>query len=145
MRIQKQENSYIVILEIGEALISSLTAFAQQEQISAASINAIGALRDFQLGYYYLDRKEYGRKKFQEIAELISCSGNIAIRKQSPFIHVHALLGRDDFTVVGGHLFEGVVAVTAEVIVVPFPTEMERTFDERTGLYLISSGSRKAL
>ncbi|MGH9856204.1 MAG: PPC domain-containing DNA-binding protein [Acidobacteriota bacterium] len=141
MRIQTQGNSYVVVLEIGEQFISSLTGFAKQKQIASASISAIGALRDFELGYYYLDRKEYGRKKFEEISELISCSGNIAIRQEAPFIHVHALLGRDDFTVIGGHLFEGIVAVTAEIVVLPLPNRMERTYDERTGLYLLSSGS----
>jgi uncharacterized protein len=145
MKIQKQDNSYVVILEIGEELISSLTGFANQEQVTAASISAIGALRDFELGYYYPDRKEYGRKKFEEIAELISCTGNIAIRQEVPFIHAHAVLGRNDFTVVGGHLFEGIVAVTAEIIVFPLADRMERSYDERTGLYLLSSGSRKAL
>jgi uncharacterized protein len=145
MEIQKQGKSYIVVLEIGEPLLSSLSDFATQEGLTGATIQAIGALRDFELGYYYLDRKEYGRQKFNEIAELITCSGNIAIRKEAPFVHVHALLGRDDFTVIGGHLFEGTVAVTAEISVLPFPKRIERAFDERTGLYLLNLRSRKTL
>ena len=145
MEIKKQGKNYFLVLGIGEELLSCLSDFAKQEGIASASLQAIGALKDFELGYYYLDRKEYGRKEFDEIAELITCSGNIAIRKEEPFVHIHAVLGRADYTVIGGHLFKGVVAVTAEIVVLPLPNRMERDYDERTGLYLLGSTPRKTL
>jgi len=138
MDFRKQGNAYVLILKIGEELLTTLTRFAKEENIIAGSIHAIGALRDFELGYYYLDKKEYGRTKFNEIAELISCSGNLASRDGNPFVHIHVAMGREDFTVIGGHLFSGIVAVTAEVMLFPFPEKMERTYDERTGLFLLN-------
>ncbi len=139
MEVRNQGSAYVLVLEIGEQVINELTVFAGKRNITSASISGIGALRDFELGYYYLDRKEYGRRKFTEIAELISCSGNLAIREGNPFAHLHALLGKDDFSVIGGHLFEGTVAVTAEFVLTPFPEQMQRDYDERTGLYLLKS------
>jgi predicted DNA-binding protein with PD1-like motif len=138
MDIKKQGNVYVVILKIGEELLSSLTRFAKEENVIAGSIHAIGALRDFELGYYYLDKKEYGRKKFSEVAELISCSGNLAIKEGNPFVHIHVAMGREDYTVIGGHFFSGIVTVTAEVLLFPFPEKMDRTYDERTGLFLLN-------
>ena len=145
MEVKVQGSTRVLILEIGEELHSSITSYAEKEQILSGSIQAIGALRDFELGYYYLDRKEYGRKKFPEICELISCSGNLSIREGKSFAHIHALLGRDDYSVIGGHLFSGIVAVTAEIILNPFPIRMERFYDEQTGLFLVKSAPGKAL
>ena len=138
MDVQKQGSAYLLVLKIGEELVTSLTEFAQKENIVAGAIHAIGALRDFELGYYYLNKKEYGRSKFNEIHELISCSGNLGTREGKPFAHIHVSMGREDFTVIGGHLFSGIVAVTAEVILWPFPEIMERNYDGRTGLFLLN-------
>ena len=145
MEIKKQGSLYVLVLEMGEEVIASLSDFSKNEGVASAWISAIGALRDFELGYYYLDRKQYGRKKFEEIAELITCSGNIAMRESQPFAHIHAVMGRDDYSVIGGHLFTGIVAVTAEIMLFPLPNRMERAYDERTGLYLLSSASGKTL
>ncbi len=142
MNVRKQGTAYVLIPKIGDELLTSLMGFAKEENIAAGSIQAIGALQDFELGYYYLNKKEYGRKKFNEIAELISCSGNLARREGNPFIHIHVAMGRDDFSVIGGHLFSGIVAVTAEVILFPFPEKMDRTYDERTGLFLLNCKER---
>jgi uncharacterized protein len=140
--VRKQGSAYVLIPKIGEELLTSLTRFATEEKVYAGSIHAIGALRDFELGYYYLDKKEYGRKKFTEIAELISCSGNLASKEGNPFVHIHVAMGREDYTVIGGHLFSGIVAVTAEIVLLPFPEKMDRTYDERTGLFLLNCKER---
>jgi predicted DNA-binding protein with PD1-like motif len=137
MKVILEDEVIVAAMEIGEELISTLTDYVQKEDITAESLNAIGALRNFELGYYYLDRKEYGRKRFEPIAELIACSGNIALRDGKPFLHVHAALGQENFTVVGGHLFSGIVAVTVEVILRPINGEMKRSYNEQTGLYLL--------
>ena len=138
MNIKKLGNAYVLILEIGEEFLTCLTNFAKEANVVAGTLHAIGALRDFELGYYYLDKKQYGRKKFSEIAELISCSGNLASKEGNPFVHIHVAMGREDFTLIGGHLFSGIVAVTAEVVLFPFPEKMDRTYDERTGLFLLN-------
>jgi predicted DNA-binding protein with PD1-like motif len=137
MKVILEDEVIVAKLEIGEEFMGTLTEFVTSKKITAGSISAIGALRDYELGYYYLDRKEYGRKKFEPIAELIACSGNIALREGKAFLHVHAALGQQDFSLVGGHLFSGIVAVTVEVVLQKLPGKMERRFDERTGLFLL--------
>jgi uncharacterized protein len=136
---------HVLALEIGEELVGSILNYAEQSKISAASIQAIGAIRNFELGYYVLSEKQYLRKRVDEIAELISCSGNLAIKDNKPFVHVHVTAGLRDFRVIGGHLFSGIVAVTAEVILTPMPNAMKRSFNDETGLYLLDLIPRKAL
>src|SRR5262245_46640844 len=137
MKATIQGDTHVLVLEIGEELVESILRYAEQMKIKAASIHAIGAIRNFELGYYVLDQKQYLRKKVDEIVELISCSGNLAIKDGKPFVHVHVSVGLRDFSVIGGHLFSAIVAVTAEVILTPLPNVMNRSFNEETGLYLL--------
>jgi predicted DNA-binding protein with PD1-like motif len=132
-----QGETHVLALEIGEELVESILSYAEKSKISAATIQAIGAIRNFELGYYVLNEKQYLRKKVEEIAELISCSGNLAIKDDKPFVHVHVSAGLRDFSTIGGHLFSAIVAVTAEVILTPMPKVMKRSFNDETGLYLL--------
>ncbi len=137
MKTAIQDDTHVLVLEIGEEFVDTILRYAEQTKICAASIQAIGAIRNFELGYYVLDQKQYLRKKVDEIAELISCSGNLAIKDGTPFLHVHVSAGLRDFRVIGGHLFSAIVAVTAEVILKPMPNVMKRSFNDETGLYLL--------
>jgi predicted DNA-binding protein with PD1-like motif len=145
MKTMIQDDTHILAVEIGEELLGSILSYAKQSKIYAASIQAIGAIRNFELGYYVLDQKQYLKKNVDEIAELISCSGNLAIKDDKPFVHVHVSAGLKDFSVIGGHLFSAVVAVTAEVILKPMPKMMKRSFSNETGLYLLDLIRWKAL
>jgi uncharacterized protein len=140
-----QDDTHVLALEIGEELVESILRYSEQSKIHAASIQAIGAIRNFELGYYMLHQKQYLRKKVDEIAELISCSGNLTMKEDKPFVHVHVSAGLRDFSVIGGHLFSAIVAVTAEVILKPMPNVMKRRFNDETGLYLLDLVRWKAL
>ena len=68
MKVILEDKVIVAALQIGDEFISTITELAQERNIQAASLSAIGALRDFELGYYYLDRKKYDRKKFEPAA-----------------------------------------------------------------------------
>lgn len=137
MKARKVGEDYLIAVEMGEDLPSSLLRFAALASLTAGQISGIGALRDVELGYYWLDRKEYKRQRFPEIVELVSCAGNLALRDGSPFVHLHVALGREDFSLFGGHLFSGIVAVTVELVLHPFPEPVTRKHDDRAGLFLL--------
>lgn len=128
---------YVLRLQVGEDLMSTLISFATERKILSAQVQGIGALKDFELGYYYLNQKQYKREKFSDIAELITCSGSLSLKEGALFPHLHAALGFDTFRVVGGHLFGGTVAVTVEIFIRSYDAEISRKFDEFTGLYLL--------
>jgi predicted DNA-binding protein with PD1-like motif len=137
MRVERNENVFLLRMEPGEEVVHTLETFAARNSIEAAEVRAIGAVTDFELGYYIIPEKKYIRKKFDVYAELISCLGNLAIREGKNFVHLHVTAGLQDYSVVGGHLFSGIVSATVEAFVAPFPGPVERIYDERTGLYLL--------
>jgi predicted DNA-binding protein with PD1-like motif len=53
--------------------------------------------------------------------------GNISFLDNALFVHLHTSLSDDKFQVIGGHLFNATVAVTAECWIEAFPgIEMHR-------------------
>ena len=137
MRYIKQAENYMLRLDVGEFFVGSITEFAAAQNITSGELRAIGAIKDFELGYYLIKEKEYVRKKYEVNAEIVSVIGNLAIRDAKPFAHIHIAAGLADFSVVGGHLFEGIVSATAEITVTPWPVRMDRKFDDNTGLFLL--------
>lgn len=132
-----RSQSHLFILERGEKLIETLTPALGDLEIAGATISGLGALKEVELGFYELEHQTYIRKTLADDHELISLAGNVAIKDAKPFIHVHAALGDSQFRVLGGHLFEAVVAVTAEISVLPFDFAPERLPVRDIGLSLI--------
>lgn len=133
----KPDGSMLVVLERGEKIVKSLTTLVTEQQIHGGQIVGVGALKDVELGYYELEKQTYLRQSFlDEDFELLALSGNISLKDNAPFIHVHTVLGKRDFSTFGGHLFEGVVAVTAEITIVPLGKMPKRTMSQ-LGIALI--------
>jgi len=138
MKVIEKNNSYLVVLERGEKVIESLTQFAAEKELLGASISAIGAVENAELGAYVLSKKEYIRKTFsEEIYELIQFTGNLSLKQGKPYIHAHATLGRHDFSVFGGHFFEATVGVAFEADIRPLGVMPTRHHDEKIGLDVI--------
>lgn len=137
MKASFQKAHGIIIVERGEKLVASLTEVLTDNKIHGGLISGLGGLCDVELGFYHLHKKDYDRKLFTEECELISLAGDISLRDGAPYVHVHAALGRADFSTFGGHLFEATVAITAEISVVPFPFSSIRKPCSEIGLALI--------
>lgn len=138
MEFLTHNDRYFVKLYKDEDLFSCLEKLADQESFKVANLNGIGALKDVELGFYHLDKKEYHRKTFEGEYELLSMVGNCSLLKGKPFFHIHASLSGEDFSCFGGHLFGAKVAVTCEIELRTFPIEIERLPDEEVGLNLLS-------
>lgn len=138
MHSWQDENSTILVLEKGEKLVESLTHFAKLTNLNAGSIQGLGALEEVELGFYHLHQKSYQRTTLKGDWELVALNGNITLKEGLPFVHVHAALGGEDFSLKGGHLFEAVVAVTCEITIVPHTGLIERHAHSGIGLALCS-------
>lgn len=134
--IQDQQGNYLIRLDINTEIMSELQRWAKQYGHSAGSFQAIGALKEAELGFYHLHEKTYEKKVFKDEMELISLHGNLSLVDGEPFVHIHVSLGDSEFKVWGGHLFSAKVAVTCEVFFRPFKTEgtVVREFNEQIGL-----------
>jgi hypothetical protein len=129
--------TYAVIFDTGDEVVSMLTRFAVDRALSAASVTAIGAFREAKLGYFDWQSKKYKEIPVDEQVEVVSAVGDIALTDEMPSLHLHAVLGKSDGSVVGGHLLFGLVRPTLEVMVTEAPAHLKKKKDHETGLNLI--------
>jgi predicted DNA-binding protein with PD1-like motif len=132
------ERTFAVVFDSGEEVAAGLLRFAKENRLAAAQVTAIGAFSDVVLGYFQIDRKDYKRIPVRDQVEVLSLIGDIALdEKGEPTVHAHVVVGREDGTAMGGHLLEGHVRPTLEVIVAESPAQLSRRHDPQTGLGLI--------
>jgi predicted DNA-binding protein with PD1-like motif len=132
--------TYAVVLDTGDEVIGELGKFVREQEVEAASITAIGAFRRAVLGYFQSETKEYKKIPVEEQVEVLSLLGDVAVSDQGPTLHLHAVLGKSDRSVIGGHLIEAVVRPTLEVILIQPPSYLRKRKDPDTGLALIDTG-----
>lgn len=132
------QRTFVAILDPGDEVLSSLRDFAMREGVTAAQLTAIGAFSGAVLGYFDWNTKQYRRIPVEEQVEVVSLIGDVALGDdRRPALHIHAVLGRSDGSALGGHLLEGHVRPTLEVVVTESPAHLHRRKDEETGLALI--------
>ena len=137
MELREEEGVLVVRLDPGEAVVESLVALARRRGLDGASLGGIGAVGYARLGFFLPGEKRYATRELRENLEVLSLSGNLAAGEQGPIVHAHAALGRADFSVVGGHLFEAEVSVTLELFLTPTGGRLARALDPRFDLNLL--------
>ena len=135
------ERTYALIFDRGDEPVSLITAFAQEHKIGAARLSAIGAFAEVVLGYFDWEKKEYKKIPVREQVEVLSLLGDIALgEKGEPKLHAHVVLGKRDGSAHGGHLLEGRVRPTLEVLLIQSRAALQKVHDPETGLALIHIG-----
>ena len=125
------------MLDTGDEVIGELGKFVREQEVEAASLTAIGAFSRAVLGYFQWETKQYKKIPVGEQVEVLSLLGDVAVGGEGPTLHLHAVLGKADGTVVGGHLIEAHVRPTLEVILIQPPSYLRKRKDPETGLALI--------
>lgn len=131
------EGGYILRFQRGVRVVETLAKFIKAKKIAGGTVSAIGAVEDVELGYFRLSDKQYLRKHFPDIYELVSFTGNISYVEGEPFVHAHAILGDPGYRPLAGHFFDGTVAVTMEIYITVFKEKITRSPDVETGLKLL--------
>ena len=129
--------TYAVVLDTGDEVIGELGKFVREQEVEAASVTAIGAFSRAVLGYFQWDNKQYKKIPVDGQVEVLSLLGDVAVGDQGPTLHLHAVIGKSDGSVVGGHLIEAYVRPTLEVILIQPPSYLRKRKDPETGLALI--------
>jgi predicted DNA-binding protein with PD1-like motif len=142
MRFEQFDDRYMLRLETGEALIETLTSFAAEQGIGFASISAAGAVSSVRLAYWRPETKAYDERDFDEQLEVVSFQGNVALKEDKPFFHIHGVFGRPDFSVIGGHIKEARVHPTMEIWLHAEDVPVRRGRDESSGLDLLELPGR---
>ncbi|HEX4134019.1 MAG TPA: PPC domain-containing DNA-binding protein [Bryobacteraceae bacterium] len=139
MKSAKLSNSTVLIFETGEEVIETLTRFAKERHISAGHFTAIGAFSDAGIGYYDWQKKDYLRNEIKEQVEVVSLIGDIAMDNGTPKIHAHVVVGKRDGSAMAGHLLDGRIRPTLELVLDDSSGQLQRRFDPESGLALIDA------
>ena len=100
---------------------------------TAVVLSGLGQLKKIKLGYFK-GRNNYTPKNFDMHHELLSLTGNICKQDGDYILHLHAVLGDEKKNTVGGHLIEGKVEITNEIVLLKTDIDIKRKFEEKTGL-----------
>lgn len=134
---------FAIVLSTGDEVMKELQGFADRHHIAAAQFTAIGAFSDAVLMYFDWETKEYLRIPVREQVEVASLVGDVAMAPSGePALHIHLVLGKRDGTAMAGHLGEGHVRPTLEVILTESPGHLRKTKDPASGLALIDAGAK---
>jgi uncharacterized protein len=135
---QDGRRTFVLVFDAGDEVAEGLRRFAAEQDLRGSYFTAIGALRDVVLGYWDWDSKDYTPNELREQVEVLSMIGNIALAPDgSPKVHAHVVVGRSDGSAYGGHLLEGHVRPTLEVVLTESPRHLQRRHDDETGLPLL--------
>ena len=135
-------DKFVLRLESGDDILQSIRQFATAKRLSASLLEGIGSLSKVKLGHYDFKRKKYSYETFEDDLEILNLSGNIASMNRQPLPHVHATLGRRDFSVIGGHMDEGSSANMVEISVWKLPGKLVKARDEEIGLNVLQLARR---
>jgi len=128
---------HFFVLKRGQEIVAEIINFCSSKNIKASYFSAIGAVSSLEIGFYDIHKKEYNFKKFDEDLEIDNITGNIAVMDGELVLHAHSAFSDKEMKMIGGHLKSATVSGTCEVFLVPLKENIERKFDEDTGLNLI--------
>lgn len=98
------ERTFVIVGDPGDDAVDTIGRFARDQNLSAASLTAVGAFARATVGWFDREAKDYRRIAVAEQCEVLSLLGDVAVGDDAPVAHIHAVLGLADGTVRGGHL-----------------------------------------
>ncbi len=131
---KKTDNAYIVSIKDQSSILDALTDFVSKQKIEAGQITGIGATNEATLRFFDPKTKKYVDKEFKEQMEISNLSGNISFVDEELVLHLHATLGRSDYTALAGHLLDAKIRGAGEIFIYPLSGKVVKTKNEEVGL-----------
>jgi predicted DNA-binding protein with PD1-like motif len=132
-------DSWLLVLDKGDEIVQAVTEFARTAGIRSGSLTGIGAVESAELGHYSPVTRDYTWRTIPGPLEIVSLTGNLALKDGDMFLHAHIVLGTHDMQLLGGHLKAAVVSATCEMAVHAYAEGFSRSQDEETGLWLLDA------
>ena len=128
MDYKRFDDTILVRMDRGEEILEQVKAVALKEQVTLASVQALGAINDFTVGVYNVAEKKYYANDFKGSFEIVSLTGTIDTMNDEFYCHLHLSAGNERGQVFGGHLNRAVVSATCEMVIVRKFLPMVETF-----------------
>ncbi len=129
-------DTYVLRLERGEEVVTSLKEFCKKEDIKLGSIDGLGACDHLEVCVYDVVNKVFHRHTFDEVMEVTNLHGNISTMDGETYLHLHITAADENLNAHGGHLSACRISATAEIFVRRLDGIVERKKDDVTGLNL---------
>ena len=136
MEYKRFDNTYIVRIDKDEEILEQVEILAKTEGIKLASVSALGAIKEFTVGVFKTDTKEYVANNFNGCYEIVSLTGTLNTMKGEFYTHLHLCAGNEKGEAFGGHLNRAVISATCEMVITVLDGVVDREFDEEIGLNL---------
>jgi hypothetical protein len=133
---------HLLRIDRGEKIMESLLGYVRANTIKSGFLTGIGATMKAEIGWFDTQAQVYRTRVFEEPCEITTMIGNIAWHEGDPIAHTHITLGREDFSVVGGHLIEATVGVTCEIWLLESDMDIYRNPSSIGNLKLIDFKSK---
>ena len=132
------EDTIVVRLDKGDKIAERILSVARAEKVALASISGIGAVDEMEVGVFDLDKSTYDRYLYHGNREINALAGNLTTKDGEAYLHLHITATGEGGMVVGGHLFEATVSLTAEIFIQIVKGAVNRRFDAALGINRIS-------
>ena len=136
MDYRKFDDTYVVRIDRGEEILSSLAALCEKENIFLAKVDALGAVDHAVVGVYDVGTQIYYKNEYNEPMEITNLCGTVTQQDGKPYLHLHVTLCGRDGVAHGGHANELRVSATCEMVLRLLPGQVGREKDGMTGLNL---------
>ena len=138
MEYRKFSQGYVLRLDPGEEIVSSLTRLVEQEGVTLGTVSALGAANDVTIGIFNTWEKQYHSWRFQGDYEISALVGNVTRQEGKPYLHLHITIGNPvTGKVHAGHLTSAVISATLELFLQVWDGEVGRKFSDTVGLNLL--------
>ena len=136
MDYRKFDNTYVVRIDKDEEILEKVEELALKENITLAHVSALGAVKEFTIGVFKTDTKQYIANDFIGCYEIVSLTGTINTMNGEFYTHLHMCVGDEKGNAFGGHLNSATVSATCEMILRLIDGTVDRKKDPETGLNL---------
>ena len=136
MEYKKFNNFYVLRIDKGEEVLTSLTNFCKKENIKVGQITGLGATDKITIGLFNPNEKAYKKSESTGPMEITSLIGNISSKDNEVYLHCHINVCNENMNVIGGHLNECYISLTGEFIITMIDGKVERELDPSIGLNL---------
>ena len=117
-----------------QELLNEITRYCRDHKISSGIvIGIIGSVESAQLNFLKRLPANYDSVDYVGPLEIVCAQGSIALKDDTPIIHIHIQLSGQDISS-GGHLARAIVFSTAEVTIGELDYQLRRQTDSYTGL-----------
>ena len=136
MEFKKFNNFYIVRIDKGEEVLTSIIKFCKNERIKLGQITGLGATDKITIGLFNPIEKLYKKTEFIGPMEITSFVGNISSKNDEVYLHCHINICDENMNVFGGHLNECHISLTGEFVITVIDGQVERELNPSIGLNL---------